>query len=289
MSVDETASPRDIKDAHLSSGSLGEDDVATAKEAFTTAQEAMRERNHMTPLMAGAERGGLNRFVQQQAVAPPRGDSVASPPRSPAKEHIKRAHSLSPKSSRRIHHAPPPGVTYAGGSSESPAGKAIEVDHQEKGKPVRSALRGSKSSRGELHVTISPHSSEESFSSSNNSLSKVAAGQTVNTPVERRSGGGGGGKEGPSERRISQTERPKSMEALESHKFSQHAFPGDLHSGLDRHGSTRSDQLDYSEVAAFLKSGRLQELAQVRRGQDKSDSTPEVSICVGLLDVHVCA
>lgn len=261
--MDETASPRDSKVAHLSPESLGEDDVATAKEAFATAREALRERNQLAQLIAEASRESAD-LTQQHVGAP-----QSSPHANSAKGQIKRARSLSPKSSRRIHHViPPAGATSA---VEPPAGKAGKQDDKEKGKPARSALRGAKPSRGDLHVTISPHSSEESFSSSDTSLSKVAPGSSG--PLERREGG----VEGQPERRISQSERPKSMEELESHKFSLQAFPGDLHSGLlVRHGSTRSEQLDYSEVASFLKPGRLQKLAQVRREQDGSDSTPEV-------------
>ena len=266
MSVDETASPRECKDTHLSSESLGEDDVATAKEAFATAREAaLREHNQMSQLITGAERGGTN--SQQQQVAKPKDNS---PLQSPSKGYVKRARSLSPKSSRRIRPMPPPaGVPD---SSVTATNKNNEEDQKEKAKVPRSALRGAKLLRGNLHVTISPHSSTESFSSSNASLSKsaITSPQTV-VVIRNEEGGIEGG-----ERRISQTERPKSMEALESHSFSQQAFPGDLNSGLVRHGSTRSERLDYSEVADFLKAGRLQELAQARRGNDKSDSTPEV-------------
>ena len=261
MSVDETASPRECKDTHLSSESLGEDDVATAKEAFATAREALRERNEVSQLVAGAEREGI-----AKQVAKPK-DS--SPLQSPSKGYVKRARSLSPKSSRRIRPMPPPaGVPN---SSVTATNKTNEEDQKEKAKLPRSALRGAKHLRGNLHVTISPHSSTESFSSSNASLGKSAITSPQTTVVIRNEDGVIDG-----ERRISQTERPKSMEALESHSFSQQAFPGDLNSGLVRHGSTRSERLDYSEVADFLKAGRLQELAQARRGNENSDSTPEV-------------
>lgn len=267
MSVDETASPRDSKEAHLSSESLGEEDAATAKEAFATAREALRERNQLAQFMAGVRREPTD-LAQQQVAVTQQGDSLVNPHASPAKD-LKRARSLSPKSSHRIYRVPL--LAGATSATEPSSGKDDKEGHKEKVKPARSALRGTKSSRGDLHVTISPHSSEESFSSSDNSLSK---GTSV--PIERRAGG----VEGQSERRISQTERPKSMEELESHKFSQQAFPGDLHGLLARHGSTRSDQLDYSEVASFLMPGRLQKLAQARREQDGNDSTPEVGILV---------
>lgn len=285
MSVDETASPRECKDTHLSSG---DDDMMVTKEAFASGKEALSEHGHITQIMTIAESRGRNTSIKQQpvVVTPSDKSMTMSPSQSPSKGgYVKRARSLSPKSSHRIRPIlPPEGVsTYTGDTA------ADKSSDEEKPKLPRSALRTGKLPRGNFHVTISPHSSNESFSSSNASLTKLpAVSPLINVPVRRNEDSR---KENTPERRVSQTERPKSMEALESHLFSQQAFPGDLHSNsaLVRHGSTRSERLDYSEVADFLKPGRLQELAQARRENEKSDSTPEVSIiCCNVVAVLAC-
>ena len=171
-----------------------------------------------------------------------------------AKSLVKRAHSLSPKVSRRI---------FPTGNLPSPLSDSTCIPGSEENitnaKPKRSSLRTSRQPghvSSDKHVKISPHSSVDSFSSSDNSIGQV-------------SGGGGTPVKVP-EKRISQTERPKSLEDLEVH-----VFPGE---NLIRRGSTRSEKLDYSDVETFLDTGLTE-----RAGS----STPEVSHLVMLQSISL--
>lgn len=179
---------------------------------------------------------------------------------------VKRAQSLSPKFSRRIFPIPSHlsdaqqqqnSIVLSPGSDDS----LSSTDKQPKRSSLRTTSRKPGDTRSDKHVKLSPHSSVESFSSSDVSLGQsTAPPPTVSneTPV----------RVGEQKRRISQNERPKSMEDLEKHTFAVAGFPGDLQTNLVRRGSTRSERLDYSSVETFLETG-LQE----RNGS----STPEVS------------
>ena len=238
MSVDETASPRDLnKQSDLSNESK--------EEVFS--------------LMGSGEELQSNKDKENLLAI----ETALS-------SKLKRAQSLSPKSSRRILPLQPQSVmvtriteTTSGNSSN---GGSLENIGKRGGlsiKPTRSSLRSPRQP-GDLkagkHVTISPHSSVESFTSSDNSLVHInAIMDDKQTRLQRHS----------------QTERPKSLEDLESHTFSIGGFPGDLHphlmtTNLVRRGSTRSEKLDYSEESSFLHRN----LSEDENGKN---STPEVT------------
>lgn len=234
MSVDETASPRDC---HKLS------DLSHDSELDKTEQEL--------PPAVVKDTDKTKDVTAKENIS-----RVETPPTAISNNlKIKRAQSLSPKTSRRILPLQPSNVTHViSTGSQEKVGKHV--------KPVRSSLRiprqpgGNK--RVDKRVTISPHSSVDSFSSSDTSLTQNNEIHNVN-------------------RLTNQTERPKSLE-VESHNFSSANYPGDLHphvvSNLVRHGSTqstRSERLDYSEVVSFLEPG-LQDSSEDRHGS----STPEL-------------
>lgn len=225
MSVDETASPRDHKLSDLSH----ESELEKSKEEVFSILSPDKENTSITEL---------------SSIHPD------------AKQVIKRAHSLSPKASRRIFPLPTTSNLVAPLLAEAPSSdENLNIDS----KPKRSALRSPRQpgeTRADKHVKISPHSSADSFSSEA-SLSRSVGETEVPVIITEQ------------KRKSSQTERPKSMEDLESHKFSLSGFPGDLHPTLVRRGSTRSEKLDYSDVETFLETG-LQE------GKRNGSSTPEV-------------
>ena len=255
MSVDETSSPQE-QDRKLSDLS----------------QDHEIEKNKEALAFSSVKMNGKSSDLLMTSEVP----SISGT--SPSKEHIKRARSLSPKSSHRVNQVPGGGMPAVKASSgnllPSPehqivVGTASSEDNVTKNtKPMRSSLRSPRGSSSlskatGKKVTISPHSSMDSFGSSENSLV-----QSQEKVVERRT---------------SQSERPKSMEELETHSFALNTYASELDphsSALTRHGSTRStrsERLDYSEVATFLKPG-LQEIAQSRKEkQQQDDSTPEVN------------
>ena len=225
MSVDETASPRDHKLSDLSH----ESELEKSKEEVFSILSPDKENASVTELP------GIH---------------------PDTKQIIKRAHSLSPKASRRIFPLPPTSNLVAPLLAEVPSSdENLNIDS----KPKRSALRSPRQpgeTRADKHVKISPHSSADSFSSEASISRSVGEAEVPVIITEQK-------------RKTSQTERPKSMEDLESHKFSLSGFPGDLHPSLVRRGSTRSEKLDYSDVESFLETG-LQE------GKRNGSSTPEV-------------
>jgi hypothetical protein len=207
MSVEETASPHDSKLNELS------DELEPIKDQIYPAKENDKE-------------------------------NVGSDDESKEMtSNVKRAHSLSPKVSRRIFP-----------SALSPV-IIPSSDENLAAKPKRSSLRSKQpgDQRSDKHVKISPHSSADSFTSSDNSLGQNTRGSPLKTPEHKK--------------RISQTERPKSMEDLEKHTFTVSGFPGDLQTNLIRRGSTRSERLDYSDVECFLENKLIE-----RTGS----STPEL-------------
>ena len=230
MSVDETASPRDLN-------KLSDLSNESKEEVFS--------------LMSSGEDIQANKD-KENLLAIETGLS----------SKVKRAQSLSPKASRRIIPLQPQSAmiarTSVNNGRSTGRGSLENVDKHVK--PGRSSLRSPRQpgdTRTGKHVTISPHSSVESFTSSDNSLIHVSVALE-----ESRM------------KHSSQTERPKSLEDLESHNFSLGSYPGDLHphllsNNLVRRGSTRSEKLDYSEESSFLQKNLSDE-------NEGKNSTPEV-------------
>ncbi len=235
MSVDETGSPRDLN-------KLSDLSNESKEEVFSlmgNGEDFPRDKENLLAIETGLS------------------------------SKLKRAQSLSPKSSRRILPLQPQSVMVTM-VTETAGGSGGSLDHIGKNggivsmKPTRSSLRTPRQP-GDLktginkHVTISPHSSVESFTSSDNSLVHINA--TMDDKQNRF-------------QLHSRNERPKSLEDLESHTFSMGGFPGDLHphilaTNLVRRGSTRSEKLDYSDESSFLQ----QHLSEDSSGKN---STPEV-------------
>uniref|UniRef100_A0A1X7VNK0 Calponin-homology (CH) domain-containing protein n=2 Tax=Amphimedon queenslandica TaxID=400682 RepID=A0A1X7VNK0_AMPQE len=185
-------------------------------------------------------------------------------PSAESTQILQRAHSLSPKASRRIfNNSSSPSHLISNQSAVSG-----EVAKQPK-RSILSRKQGDNSAlSADKHVRPVGHSSStESFSSSEVSLGQVTSGESLTRLPSQAPP--------PSvmigERRISNTDRPRSLEDIEKHSFNTGSYPGDLQSvssgALIRRGSTRSDRLDYSDVESFLETGL----------QDRNESsTPEL-------------
>ncbi len=230
MSVDETASPRDLnKLSDLSNES--KEEVFSLMSSGEDIQ-ASKDKENLLAIETGLS------------------------------SKVKRAQSLSPKASRRIIPLQPQSAVMARSSVNNgrPTGRGSLDNVDKHVKPSRSSLRSPRQpgdTKTGKHVTISPHSSVESFTSSDNSLIHVSIALEESRV-----------------KRSSQTERPKSLEDLESHSFSLGGYPGDLHphllsNNLVRRGSTRSEKLDYSEESSFLQKNLSDE-------NEGKNSTPEV-------------
>lgn len=233
MSVDETASPRDMNKLSDLSNEESKEEVFSL---MSSGEDLQKDKDNLIAVEAGMS------------------------------SKVKRAQSLSPKASRRIlpmqgQAVMPTRSPVVNTGKTSSRGSYDNVHNNTKPRSVLRTPRqpGDHLRTGGKHVTISPHSSVESFSSSDNSLIHL------NSSMEE--------KHERIPKRPSQSERPKSLEDIEAHQFSIAGYPGDLHphllsNNLARRGSTRSEKLDYSDESLMREK-----LMDEARGKN---ATPEV-------------
>ena len=148
------------------------------------------------------------RGLDKETYSSPNKENIEAPPTSVPV--VKRAHSLSPKASRRIFTSPPPSSVQSSDNDEvaKQPNRGILHSRKQGDSPAHSADKHSR------HV---PHSSSnESFSSSEVSLGHVTSGESLTRIIPSQA-------PPPSlilgERRISNSDRPRSLENIEKHTF----------------------------------------------------------------------